>query len=30
MTRSSAGFDVCGVTETLRPLESVVDEELGL
>ena len=30
MTRSSASFDVCGVTETLRPLESIVDEELGL
>ncbi len=30
MTPSSAGFDVCGVTETLRPLESIVDEELGL
>ena len=27
---SSAGFEVCGVTETLRPLESIVDEELGL
>jgi hypothetical protein len=23
-------FEVCGVTETLRPLEAIVDEELGL
>jgi len=23
-------FEVCGVTETLKPLEAIVDEELGL
>ncbi len=27
---SAAGYEVCGVTETLRPLEAIVDEELGL
>jgi hypothetical protein len=25
-----AGFEVCGVTETLPRLETIVDEELGL
>ena len=27
---ASAGFEVCGVTETLPRLEAIVDEELGL
>jgi hypothetical protein len=29
-SRSSDGYEVCGVTETLKPLEAIVDEELGL
>lgn len=28
--RLSAGFEVCGVTETLPRLEAIIDEELGL
>ena len=28
--KDQAGFEVCGVTETLKPLEAIVDEELGL
>ena len=26
----AAPFEICGVTETLKPLEAIVDEELGL
>jgi hypothetical protein len=29
-TRSNTGFEVCGITETLPRLETIVDEELGL
>ena len=29
-TPEPAPFEVCGVTETLKPLEAIVDEELGL
>ena len=28
--KETAPFEVCGVTETLKPLEAIVDEELGL
>jgi hypothetical protein len=28
--RSTSEFEVCGVTETLPRVESIVDEELGL
>lgn len=28
--KEPTGFEVCGVTETLKPLEAIVDEELGL
>lgn len=29
-TAPNTGFEVCGITETLPRLESIVDEELGL
>jgi len=30
ISKEAASFEVCGVTETLKPLQAIVDEELGL